>query len=97
MPLVLGCIESVPELAPLAGVTESHVWLSDAVQFSMPPPVLLTVAVCAAGLEPLVVAVNERPEVETVKTGGGAATVKVTAIVFGDPVASGAVTVMTPL
>ena len=37
---------------PLAGATVSQVWLSDAVQFSVPPPVFETFTVCAAGLAP---------------------------------------------
>ena len=43
---------TVPPLVPLPGVTVSQLAFSDAVQSIVPPPVLLTAKVLAAGLEP---------------------------------------------
>jgi hypothetical protein len=86
----------VPELVPLAGDTLSHVALSDAVHGMDPPPVLLTDSVLAAGLEPPAVALNDRLDGVTESAGGtGASSVNVTGIVFGEPSAPVAVTVMS--
>ena len=44
--------DSARRRAADAGDTLSQVWLSDAVQFSVPPPVFVTFTVCAAGFAP---------------------------------------------
>ena len=72
---------------PLAGDTLNQVWLSDAVQFNVPPPVFDTFTVCAAGLAPPAVAVNDRLAGATANTGDAGFTVSVTSTVFGEPVA----------
>ena len=83
---------------PLVGLTVSQVAESlAAVKLSVPPPVLLTLTDVAAGLMPLpCVALNERAAGESVNTGGGAATLKVTVIVAGEPVDPELVTVTCP-
>ena len=77
----------------LAGVTASHVASSDAVTSSVPAP-------CCdrrrlrRGVGAPCVAENARVVGETDNAGGaGGSTVKVTGIVFGEPVAPSAVTV----
>ena len=93
-PVIDGVAVIVPALVPLAGDTLSQLALSDAVQSIEPPPVLLTDKVLAAGLAPPCVALNDRLAGVTDSAGGvGGSTVNVTGIVFGEPVAPGAVTV----
>jgi hypothetical protein len=67
-------------------------WFLVAVQLSAPPPVFVIVMVCAAGFGPRAVPEGFMPVVESVRF-GGCRTTKVTAIVCGDPVAPGALTV----
>jgi hypothetical protein len=69
-PLIDGVTVIVPEFVPLAGDTLSQLALSDAVQFIEPPPVLLTVSVLAAGLEPPAVPLNDRLDGVTDRAGG---------------------------
>ena len=57
---------------PLAGVTASQDALSDVVKVSVPPPVLATDSVCAAGCGAADVAVNDRLAGVTESAGGGA-------------------------
>jgi hypothetical protein len=86
---------NVPAFVPEAGETVSHAALLPAVHAIVPPPVFDTVALCAAGLVPPAVPENESEAFDSVSA-GGAATLKDTLIVFGDPVAPGAVTVIAP-
>src|SRR4051794_24647441 len=93
-PLIDGVTVIVPVFVPVAGDRLSHVALSDAVQSIDPPPVLLTESVLAAGSDPPAVAVKARLEGVTDRAGGvGGSTVRVTGMVFGEPVAPDAVTV----
>jgi hypothetical protein len=95
-PLIDGVTVIVPELVPLPGETLNHVSLSDAVQSIDPPPVLLTDSVFAAGLDPPAVPLNDRLDGVTDSAGGvGGSSVSVTGIVFGDPSAPVADTVMS--
>ena len=57
---------------PDAGVTDSHGALSEALNDSVPEPVLATARFCAAGLAPPTVAENDRLAGVTESTGGGA-------------------------
>ena len=84
---------------PLAGEAVSHDESLLAVNESVPPPLFETVTFAGVGFVPLPwVALKESVVIETVKLGGaGAATVKVTVIVAGDPCAPEAVTVMCPV
>jgi hypothetical protein len=68
---------SVPLFVPDAGDTVSHVWFPDAVQFSVPPPLLLTATVCVGGLAPPAVAANVSGVVTTLSV-GAAVTLNVT-------------------
>src|SRR3954463_12364592 len=91
---MVGVTVSVAGAVALAGVTASHAASSDAVTSSVPPPVLVTATVLAAGLVPPAAAVKASVVGETDSAGGvGGSTVKVTGIVFGEPVAPVAVTV----
>src|SRR5579883_1521641 len=94
-PLRLAPMVSVPLFVPLAGETLSQLWLLDAVQLSVPPPLLLTVAVCEAGLPLPAVPLKLRAAVETESTGegAGAPTVRPTVIVWEPLLAPGALTV----
>jgi hypothetical protein len=94
-PEIDGVTVTVPLCVPLAGESDSHVASSLAVQFRVPPPVLVTEIVFAAGLAPPCVAENDKLAGEADNTGGvgGGSSVSVTGIVFGDPVAPAAVTV----
>ena len=93
-PVIDGVTVIVPAFVPLVGDTLSHVALSDAVQSIVSPPVLLTASVLAAGSEPPAVAVKARLAGVTDSAGGvGGSTVRVTGMVFGEPVAPDAVTV----
>jgi hypothetical protein len=93
-PLIDGVTVTVPAFVPLAGATLSQLALSDAVQFSEPPPVFETASVFAAGLGPPATAENESAAGDTDNAGGvGASSVSVTGIVFGEPVTPVAVTV----
>src|SRR4051812_6497333 len=84
-PEVSGVTAIVPAPVPLAGATLSQLAFSDAVQFSEPPPVFVTLSVLAAGLEPPCVPLNDRLEGLTANIGGdGAAFLNATvAIVQG--------------
>src|SRR3954470_4215591 len=91
---MVGVTVRVAGAVALAGVTASHAASSEAVTSSVPPPVLVTATVLAAGLVPPAVAVKASVVGETESAGGvGGLTVSVTVIVFGDPVAPVAVTV----
>src|SRR3954463_5591706 len=91
---MVGVTVSVAGAVALAGVTASHAASSDAVTSSVPPPVLVTATVLAAGLVPPAAAVKASVVGETDNAGGvGGLTVRVTGIVFGEPVAPVAVTV----
>jgi hypothetical protein len=57
---VVAVTVSVPLLVPEAGLTANQLWLSLALQVSVPPPVLLMLRVWLAGLLPPWVAVKER-------------------------------------
>src|SRR5690349_17993811 len=93
---MVGVTVRVAGAVALAGVTASHAASSDAVTSSVPPPVLLTATVLAAGLVPPAVPVKASVVGETDRAGGvGALTVSVTVIVFGEPVAPVAATVMS--
>jgi hypothetical protein len=69
------------------------------VKLSVPPPVFVTVALCAAGFAPPCTALMLSVVGDTDKTAGGTdgATVRVTATVNGEPWAPGAVTVKCPV
>src|SRR5256714_9770465 len=60
----------VPLLAPLVGERLSQLALSEAVQFIVPPPALVTVSVLAAGLDPPAVPLNARLVGDTERAGG---------------------------
>lgn len=78
---------------PLDVSSESQDCVFDAVQVSVPPPVLVTARACDAGLAPLDVALNVR-EVGTTASTGAAVTVRVIGIVAGEFEAPFAVIVM---
>ena len=84
---------------PLAGEAPSHDESLLAVNESIPAPVFDNVTLAGGGFTPLAcVALNESVFAESVRIGGGgAATVKVTVIVAGEPCAPEAVTVMCPM
>src|SRR4051794_27870042 len=82
---------------PLGGVTVSHGWSVAAVQFSVPPPVLLTEIDCDGGLEPPETAANVRLPGEVARTGVAGLTVNVTGIVLGEPLTPAADTVTLPV
>ena len=69
-PVIDGVTVIVPALVPLVGDRLSQLALSDAVQFSVPPPALLTDSVLAAGLAPPAVALNDRLAGVTDSAGG---------------------------
>ncbi len=95
-PVIDGVAVIVPVLVPLAGDRLSQVAVSVAVQSIEPPPVLLTASVLAAGFAPPCVAVKDRLAGVTDSDGGvGGSTVRVTGIVFGEPPAPVADTVMS--
>ena len=79
---------------PDAGETLSHDADSEAVKLSVPPPVFVMLAVWAAGFAPPTVALNVMLVAETASTGAAGFTVSVTSIVFGEPVAPAAATVI---
>ena len=56
---------------PVPGVTVSQVASSEAVKFSVPPPVLATDSVLAAGLAAPAVPENDSDVGETLRFGGG--------------------------
>ena len=58
---------------------------------------LLTLIDCDAGLDPPAVAVNDRLAGETASTGAAGFTVRLTSMVFGEPVAPDAATVIVVL
>ena len=62
---------SVRHSEPLPGVTVSQLASSDAVKFSVPPPVLATETVRAAGLAAPTVPENDSEVGETLRLGGG--------------------------
>ena len=93
-PAIDGVTVSVAGADPDAGETLSHDTDSDAVKLSVPPPVLVMLAVCAAGLAPPTVALNVMLVAETASAGVAGLTVSVTSIVFGEPVAPDAATVI---
>src|SRR3954451_23395404 len=60
----------VPLFVPLVGDSVSQLALSEAVQFMVPPPALVTVSVLAAGLEPPTVPRKPRLVGEPESAGG---------------------------
>ena len=69
--MIDGVAVIVPALVPLVGDRLSQLAPSDAVQFSVPPPVLLTDSVLAAGFDdPPAVALNDRLVGVTASAGG---------------------------
>src|SRR3954452_1184392 len=84
-PEMLGVTVSVCGAVPEAGDTVIHVASSEAVNDSVPAPVLDTSIVLAAGSVPPAVAENDRLDGETPSTGCGGSTVSVTATVLGEP------------
>ncbi len=79
---------AVPE--PADSVSQD--WVLLAVQFSVPPPVLVMVTLWPVGLAAPVVPEKLAQVVDRVRTGGGIS-VRVTVTVCGDPVAPDAVIV----
>ena len=75
------------------GLTESHGTSAEAVKFSVPPPVFVTVNDFVSPVAAPWVAANASAVGATASAGGGS-TVKVTGISRGEPVAPGAVTVI---
>ena len=70
---------------PLVGLTDSQAESLPAVKLSVPVPVFVTLTVAGAGFVPLpCVALKVRDVVETDRV-GGAATLKVTVMVAGEP------------
>jgi hypothetical protein len=87
-----------PVDVPLVGDRESQVALSDTLQLSVPPPPLEIERVWFGGLEPPWAALNVMDAGLRTRAGAGGATTRVTAVVWGEPVAGAApVTVMVPL
>ena len=85
---------------PLLGVTESHEESLTAVKERVPPPLFVTLTDEAAGFVPLpCVPPNDKVDEDRDKagTGAGAATLKVTVIVAGEPCAPAAATVTCPV
>ena len=89
--------EIVPFPIPLLGVKESQVAPPLTLQFSVPPPVLLTLTVLAAGFDPPCWAVKDKLVGLTPMAGGtgAAVTAKETGIIT--VVAPGAVNEMEPV
>src|SRR5688572_24989792 len=95
---MLAATVMVPPPLPSAGVTASQAASSDAVQLMIPPPVLATASVLAAGFAAPCWAVKLRLDGVTDNAGvGGAVTVSVTGIDRGAPPAPGAVMVTVPV
>jgi hypothetical protein len=90
-------IATVPFPVPEAGLTVSHAALSFALQASDPPPVLLMLTVCEAGLVPPWVAVKERLVGLMPMAGGTGAAVTVKDTGTTTALAPGAVRVIVPL
>ncbi len=81
---------------PLSGMQLSQGWSVATVKFSDPPPVLVTLTFCDAGLAPACVGAKVIVPGLTLKIGCGGGSeemVKVTVEVAGEPCAPGAVTV----
>ena len=70
-PAIDGVTVTVAGAVPLDGLTESHDADSASVKLRVPPPVLVTSKVCAAGFAPPSVAVKDRLLFETASAGGG--------------------------
>ena len=68
--MIDGVAVIVPLLVPLVGDRLSQLALSEAVQFIVPPPALVTVSVLAAGLAPPAVPLKARLVGETESAGG---------------------------
>src|SRR5262249_46333566 len=97
IPVMLTATCTVPLLVPEDGETESQPWLSLTVQLSVPPPLLLTVKLCAPGLAPPAVPLKLSVELPSDRAGdagggvvvpppvGGAAAVPPTWIAFRMP------------
>jgi hypothetical protein len=81
---------------PLAGETLNQAESLAAVKLSVPPPVFVTFTLAGAGSAPLCVALRLIPDGKTERF-GCCATIKVTAIVNGEPCAPAAVTVTLPV
>ena len=97
IPAAFAATLNVPAFVPEAGETVSQPALLLAVHTNVPPPLFDTETLCGAGFDPPAVPENDNAAVETFSAGAGAATVNVTAIDFGDPVAPLAVTVTAPV
>ena len=81
---VFACKVTVPFPLPVPALRVNQPVCSLARQFKVPPPVLLMLSVCAAGLLPPSIAVNARLVGLAVMAGTGAAvTVKATGIMTG--------------
>jgi hypothetical protein len=90
----------LPLLAPEVGwprLNHDPLHVTDAAQFSVPPPVLLTATAWLAGLLPPCVAVKLNDVGLNPIVAGGAVTVNVTAMLCGVFVAPGAETWMLQL
>jgi hypothetical protein len=97
-PAVAAVTVSVLGAVPVLGLTPNHAWLLVALQFSVPPPVLLMLIVRAAGFAPPSTALKLRLVGLTPNAGGtGALTVKVTVTLCGAFSAPGALTVTAPV
>jgi hypothetical protein len=86
-----------PAFVPDTGEIDSHGWILDADQLSVPPPLFPTVMVCAAGLEAPEVAEKVIVPGDVVRAGVGGGvpvTMKVTGIDPLEGLAPGALTVM---
>ncbi len=95
-PVIDGVTVTDPAPVPLLGETDSHGALSEALQLSVPPPVLETPNVFAAGEAPPCTLLKASEAGDTDRAGGaGGSTVKVTPIVRGEPDAPVADTVMS--
>ena len=82
---------------PLADDTVSQLWFVAAVQPSVPPPELLMLRLCPAGLAPPCWPVKLKLAALRPITGGIDVTVRLTATVCGVLLAPGADTVTVPL
>ena len=91
---MLAVTENEPEPEPPGDDKVSHDWVLPAVQFTVPPEVVMY-RICAVGLLAPAVPVNAREVGPTLSVKGGAgATFNVTPIFAGDPRAPASVIVM---
>ncbi len=90
--MIDGVAVIVPALVPLVGDRLSQLAPSDAVQFSVPPPLLLTDSVLAAGDDPPAVALNDRLVGVTASAGGDTVPVLKTTVAIDHGVTPAVVT-----